>query len=181
MKKTVLAMMVAGVSLMAGMSAANAASTTTVSGGTVQFKGQVVDAACAVSSDSVDQVVIMGQARTARLTTVGEAAGQKQAFTIKLEDCDSTVSQNAAVMFNGQGDANQDGVLANTAGAGAAKNVALQLYGPDGNILAMGETSSTITLIDGENIIPLSVDYIATGEVTPGNVEATATFNMVYS
>jgi type 1 fimbria pilin len=108
-------------------------------------------------------------------------ANQKEDFSIKLEDCDTSVSQNAAVIFNGQEDASLDNTLANTAGAGAATNVALQLYGPDGEALNIGETSSTVTLINGENVIPLSVDYIATGEATSGNVAATATFSMVYS
>ncbi|EDM2693406.1 fimbrial protein, partial [Salmonella enterica subsp. enterica serovar Typhimurium] len=47
--------------------------------------------------------------------------------------------------------------------------------------LNIGESSSTVTLNDGENVIPLSVDYIATGTATAGNVTATATFSMVYS
>ncbi len=59
-------------------------------------------------------------------------ANQKEDFSIKLEDCDTTVSQNAAVIFNGQQDSSLAGSLANTAGAGSATNVALQLYGPDG-------------------------------------------------
>ncbi|WP_368749896.1 fimbrial protein BcfA [Klebsiella aerogenes] len=182
MKKHVLAMVVTALMAGGAVSAANAASSsTTVTGGTVNFVGQVVDAACSVSSDSVDQTVTLSQVRTAKLTTAGMLANQKEDFKIKLEDCDTTVSQNAAVIFNGQEDSTQAGSLANTAGAGAATNVALQLYGPDGNVLNLGDTSSTVTLIDGENTIPLSVDYIATGQATAGNVAATATFNMVYS
>lgn len=85
------------------------------------------------------------------------------------------------MIFNGQQDANLAGTLANTAGAGSATNVALQLYGPDGQVLNVGDTSSSVALNNGENVIPLSVDYIATGEATAGNVSATATFSMVYS
>lgn len=180
MNKHVLAMVVTA--LLAGgvMSAAQA--DVTVNGGTINFKGEVVNAACAVSADSVDQTVTLGQVRTVRLATAGSAANQKEAFNIKLEDCDTTVATSAAVIFNGQEDANVAGTLANTAGAGAASHVALQLYGPDGNKLAIGDTSSKVTLIDGSNVIPLSVDYIATdAAATPGNVAAVATFNMVYS
>lgn len=54
-------------------------------------------------------------------------------------------------------------------------------FTPDGQALNIGESSSTVTLNDGENVIPLSVDYIATGTATAGNVTATATFSMVYS
>ena len=67
-----------------------------------------------------------------KLTQSGMLANQKEDFNIKLEDCDTTVSQNAAVIFNAQQDATQPGAMANTAGAGSAQNVALQLFGPDG-------------------------------------------------
>lgn len=180
MKKHVLAMVVAAT--MASAVTMNAqAESTTVSGGSVNFVGQVVNAACSVAADSVDQTVILSQVRTVKLTESGMLANQKEDFHIKLEDCDTTVSQNAAVIFNAQQDATQPGAMANTAGAGSALNVALQLFGPDGKKLDLGTTSSAIGLINGENIIPLSVDYIATGAATPGNVASTATFQMVYS
>jgi type 1 fimbria pilin len=183
MKKHVLAMVVTAFMASTVASGAMAASSSTsVSGGTVNFVGQVVDAACSVASESADQTVMLDQVRTAKLNTPGQPAGQQTPFKITLEDCDTTVSQNAAVMFNGQVDADMATALANTAGAGGAENVALQLYGPDGNVLNMGEDSAAITLINGENVIPLSVDYVATSAAaTAGNVSATATFNIVYS
>lgn len=180
MKKHILAMVIAAFAA-GGVCVTAQADTTTVSGGTVNFVGQVVDAACSVSADSVDQTVTLGQVRATRLTAAGMTANQKEDFTIKLEDCDTSTTQNAAVIFNGQEDPLQAGALENTAGAGSATNVALQLYGPDGQVLNIGDTSSTVTLIQGENTIPLSVDYIATGAATAGNVAATATFDMVYS
>ena len=175
MKKHVLAMVIA-TAMVSGV-AMNAQADT----GTVNFVGQVVNAACSVAADSVDQTVTLSQVRTVKLTTKGMQANQKEDFKIVLEDCDTTVSQNAAVIFNGQQDAALAGSLANTAGAGSATNVALQLFGPDGNVLNIGDTSSNVKLINGENTIPLSVDYIATGAATPGNVSSTATFQMVYS
>jgi len=172
MKKQVIAMAVAG-ALAGGMAINAQADTVTVSGGTVNFVGQVVNAACSVAADSVDQTVTLSQVRTVKLTTVGMQANQKEDFKIVLEDCDATV--------NGQQDPAVEGSLANTAGAGSAKNVALQLFGPDGQALNIGDTSSNVKLINGENIIPLSVDYVATGAAEPGNVSSVATFQMVYS
>lgn len=180
MKKHILALVTAA-ALTGGICANAQADTVTVSGGSVDFVGQVVNAACSVAADSVDQTVILSQVRTVKLTQAGMMANQKEDFQIKLEDCDTSVSQNAAVIFNAQQDEAQPGTLANTAGAGSAQNVALQLFGPDGKTLHLGTSSSTVKLINGENIIPLSVDYIATGAATPGNVAATATFQMVYS
>ncbi|MDI4516531.1 fimbrial protein, partial [Escherichia coli] len=76
-----------------GMSCAANADTATVSGGTVNFTGQVVNAACSVSADSIDQTVTLSQVRTSKLTAAGMVANQKEDFSIKLEDCDTTVRQ----------------------------------------------------------------------------------------
>jgi major type 1 subunit fimbrin (pilin) len=181
MKNSMIAMTIAA--LMAGAAAPAAmaaASGTTVSGGTINFEGQVVDAACSVSADSVNQTVTLGQVRTAKLSTAGDVSGQKTAFNINLEDCDTTVSTNAAVTFTGQQDSTTAGALANS--GGTATNVALQLYGPDGNTLKIGTESAAVTLLDGDNALPFSVDYIATGgAATAGSVSTTATFSLHYS
>jgi len=153
-----------------------------VSGGTINFEGQVVDAACSVTADADNQTITLDQVQATKLATPGQAAGQQQPFTISLEGCNSTVSANAGVTFNGQADTTTTTALANTAGAGSATNVALQLYGPDGKELGLGTASSTIPLSDGQNVLPFSVDYIATGAAaTAGAVSATATFNINYS
>ncbi len=44
---------------------------TTVNGGKVHFKGEIVNAACAVDAGSVDQTVQLGQVRTATLKQDG--------------------------------------------------------------------------------------------------------------
>jgi type 1 fimbria pilin len=183
MNKTLLALMIAGASLTAANLAHAAEDAgTTVNGGTVNFAGTVVDAACSISSDSLNQTVTLDQVRTEKLATPGAAAGQAKPFDIKLLDCDSTVSQNASITFNGQTDVTITTALKNTAGAGSATNVALQLYGSDGKELGVGTASSTILLVDGTNSIPLSVDYVATlAAATAGNVAATATFSVTYS
>ena len=154
----------------------------TVSGGTINFEGQVVDAACSVSTQSDNQTITLDQVQASKLATAGQAAGQQQPFSISLDDCDISVSATAGVTFCGQADTDNATALANTAGAGAASNVALQLYGPDGAELPLGTASSTVTLNDGQNVLPFSVDYVATGDAaTAGNVAATATFSVNYS
>ncbi|WP_425272754.1 fimbrial protein [Rahnella woolbedingensis] len=163
-------------------SAGAIADTTTVSGGTINFEGKVVNAACSVAADSVNQTITLDDVKVSKLATSGEAAGQPVPFQIVIADCDTTVMQNVSVSFNGQSDVSSTGALANTAGAGAATNVALQLYGPDGQTLALGVESSTVPLIGEQNTVPFSVDYIATSDAaTAGTVAATATFSMNYS
>lgn len=58
MKIKTLAMIV--VSALSLSSTAALADTTTVNGGTVHFKGEVVNAACAVDAGSIDQTVQLG-------------------------------------------------------------------------------------------------------------------------
>lgn len=81
-------------------STAALAATTTVNGGTVHFKGEVVNAACAVDAGSLDQTVMLGQVRSAKLATAGSTSSSV-GFNIQLDDCDTTVSTKASVAFSG--------------------------------------------------------------------------------
>lgn len=182
MKKQVLAIIAA--SFIAGTAfTAQAASTTlTVSGGTIQFMGSVVNAPCSVSADSERGIVILDQVTLDSMGAKGETSGQAKAFNISLENCDVTTYTNATVTFHGQSSPDQAGVLANTAGSGAAKGVALQLFGPDGNKLDVEKESSKQILSTGTNKIPMSVDYVTTADAaTAGAVESVATFQVTYS
>lgn len=87
-------------SALALTSAAVSAATTTVNGGTVHFKGELVNAACAVDAGSVDQTVQLGQYRTAKLAAAGDVS-QNVGFNIQLNDCDTTVATTAKVAFTG--------------------------------------------------------------------------------
>ncbi|CAM3997598.1 fimbrial protein [Rahnella bruchi] len=158
------------------------AETTSVSGGTINFEGKVINAACSVAADSINQTITLDDVKVSKLATTGEAAGQPVSFEILISDCDTSVMQNVSVTFNGQSDSTTSDALANTAGVGAATNVGLQLYGPDGKALPVGIESATIPLNGIQNTLPFSVDYIATGAAaTAGTVAATATFSMNYS
>lgn len=174
--------------LLALSGSALAAGTTSVAGGQVHFNGTVVDAACSVDEDSVDLNVDMGQVRTAKFAGAdgkvapGTAANQKRPFTIKLSDCDTTVSQNAAITFSGNAPAAMPTALDNTAGAGSAVGIGIQLYDNVGKALGLGTASPAYALINGENSLVFSADYITTGTtVKAGDVQATATFNVTYS
>ncbi|HHA2008508.1 TPA: fimbrial protein [Enterobacter mori] len=182
MKKQILAVIAA--SFIAGTTfTAQAASTTqTVSGGTIRFIGSVADAPCSVSADTEHGIVMLDQVTIESMGATGEASGQAKAFNISLEDCDVTTYKNATVTFHGQSSADQAGVLANTAGSGAATGVALQLFGPDGNKLDLEKESSSQSLANGTNKIPMSVDYVSTDATpTAGAVESVATFQITYS
>lgn len=164
-----------------------ATAATTVTGGTVHFTGQIVNAACAVSADSADQTVKMGQFRTAYFTSVGTRSNSVP-FSIKLEDCDTIVSKTAAASFYGSLDATDPTVLtiSNIAGgaAGAASGVGIEISDHTGKVLKPdGSSISTAqNLVDGSNILSFSARYKSTkASVTPGEADADATFKMIYN
>ncbi|MEX5431832.1 fimbrial protein [Klebsiella michiganensis] len=179
LKSVVLAMVMAG-----GISSAMAAtsgSSTTVTGGTVEFKGTVVDAACSVTQKTADQTVYLDQVRTEAFAGKGTVANQKQSFEIDLANCDTQVASQAQITFEGNAAAGETSVLDNTAGAGNAVGVGIQIFDRDGSALDLGKASQALTLIDGTNAMKFSADYYQTADtLTPGSVDTTATFNVTY-
>ena len=162
--------------------ATNASAATTVNGGTVHFKGEVVNAACAVNANSFDQTVQLGQVRTEKL----KADGDKSAavgFNIELSDCDTKVSNGASILFSGTTVATKNNVLALQGSAsGTATNVGVQVLDHAGSAVTVdGNTpTASYTLSDGTNKIPFQALYIATGQSTAGTANADATFKVQY-
>ncbi|WP_029685139.1 fimbrial protein [Tatumella saanichensis] len=169
------------------------AATTVVNGGTVHFKGEVVDAACAVDAGSVDQTVQLGQVREATLNTnkYSSAVG----FNIQLDDCSTTVAQTAAISFTGvaasfagtgstsTATTDNTALALQSSSAGAATNVGIQILDVSGAALALdGSTFSTATtLSNGTNSLPFQARYYSpNGNATAGTADADATFKVEY-
>lgn len=168
------------------VSAAANAATTTVQGGTVHFKGQIVNAACSVSPESSDQTVNLGQYRSALFTSVGTRSGSVP-FNIVLQDCDNTVATNATIAFSGDVDPNDPTVLStsNIGGgiSGAASGVGIEISDKLGTVLPPdGSTfSAPYSLITGTNTLAFNARYKSTADtVTPGDADADATFVLQY-
>lgn len=153
-----------------------------VNGGAVHFVGEVTSAACAVDAGSLDQTVQLGQVRAAQLATAG-ATSSNVGFNIQLNDCDTTVSQTAAVAFLGSVVTGTTNTLAlQSSAAGSATNVGVQILDASGSILNLdgASFSTAVTLSNGTNAIPFQARYIATGAATPGTANADATFKVQY-
>ncbi|HAW3334124.1 TPA: fimbria/pilus periplasmic chaperone [Escherichia coli] len=128
---SVLAMSSAAVSAAEG----DESVTTTVNGGVIHFKGEVVNAACAIDSESMNQTVELGQVRSSRLAKAGDLSSAV-GFNIKLNDCDTNVSSNAAVAFLGTTVTSNDDTLAlQSSAAGSAQNVGIQILDRTGEVL----------------------------------------------
>ncbi|WP_330983219.1 MULTISPECIES: type 1 fimbrial major subunit FimA [Enterobacterales] len=173
--------LVAVIGFVAG--SANAA-TTTVNGGNVHFKGELVNAACAVSTESSNQTVELGQYRTASFTKTGDTSA-KIPFSIVLNDCDPTVAATAAVAFTGQIDATDTSLLSVASGSNTdtASGVGIEIMDNASATLTPNGTvfSAAQNLVQGTNTLQFSARYKATADTTtPGQANADATFVMKY-
>ncbi len=181
-RKLMTSSVIAGLMLVAG--SAVAADPVSVSGGTVHFEGELVNAACAVSSQSADQVVTLGQYRTASFAAVGDTTAQIP-FTIVLNDCDPKVAATAAVAFSGQTDATDTTLLAVTSANNSATATGVGIEILDSASATLKPNGATFSaaqaLVEGTNTLRFSARYKATAvSATPGQANADATFIMKY-
>ncbi|MEY1423870.1 type 1 fimbrial major subunit FimA [Morganella morganii] len=164
-------------------SAAASADPVIVNGGTVHFTGELVNAACAVSTETSNQTVDLGQYRTAKLAVSGDMSNPVP-FKIKLVDCDPAVATTAAVAFSGPAMSGDATLLAVSSGtnAPAAQNVGIQISDTAAKVLSPSgaDFSATKTLVKGSNVLDFTARYVAKGATTPGQANADATFVVKY-
>ncbi|QQE43809.1 fimbrial protein [Hafnia alvei] len=153
----------------------------TVYGGQLNYKGAVVSAPCSVSIDSQNQLVTMGQVRVKEFDGIGSWS-QSQAFTIKLEDCDTDLAPTAGVLLKGITDGKDPQVFATEHSQGSAKGVGIGIFDSQGNLIIPNSAPITfMSLIDGNNTISFSAKYRATeNTVLAGSANAAISFEMVY-
>ncbi|MFM4805363.1 fimbrial protein [Aeromonas bivalvium] len=164
------------------ISAVSVAHAAIVEGGTVRFNGNVVAAPCAVASESIDQVIEIGQVTTSQFTAAGQKANNNKPFSIKLMNCSDSVSGTATVAFNGAQDRDNPTLLQVGQGADAASGVALGLYESNGNLLNIGDQSRPVTLRPGQVEFNFMADYVSTqANVTAGDASGVATFSITYA
>lgn len=158
-----------------------AADDNAITDGSVTFNGKVIAPACTLVAATKDSTVTLPDVSATKLQTSGEVSGVQTAVPIELEDCDITVTKNAAFTFDGDADTGIITAFANQATTDAATNVALQMYMPDGSTtLTPGTETGYIQLQDGSQTLTFKVDYVATGKATSGNVNAVTNFHINY-
>ncbi len=181
MKITKISALVAALSLTA-ISGASMAATSIVNGGTVNFKGDIIEAACAVDSESLNQTVELGQVKASVLQAAGDESDARN-FNIKLNNCSTNMATKVSFSFLGTG-VSGDNTLLSLSGAtdGSAKNVGIAIFDPTNEKIAIdGSTfGAETTLVNGTNVIPFKARYVATGVATAGQANAVASFNIKY-
>lgn len=171
-------------SVLALSSAATFAATTTANGGTVHFTGEIINAACAVSANSGDQTVKLGQARAASLATAGKVSNQT-AFNIDLIDCDPTIATTAAVAFTGPATTAGDALSVSsiTTPGIAATKVGIQILDSAGTVIKpnSGVPGAAKTIDNATVTIPFTAQFISYGTATAGAADADAQFTVYYN
>jgi major type 1 subunit fimbrin (pilin) len=157
--------------------------TTIVNGGNIHFTGEIVNATCAVSTESANQTVELGQYRSSKLAKTGDKTPPIP-FKIKLVDCDTSIASTAAIAFAGRATDSNPNLLIVNAGANgvSAQNVGIEIADHLSQIIKVdGASFSTAkALINGSNAIDFTARYVATGAATVGEANASTTFVVKY-
>lgn len=153
----------------------------TIPGGSVHFSGGVVNAACAVDTNSEAQTVEMGQIRTNEFTGTGSWS-DPQPFSIVLKDCDTTISQRVGISFDGTTDAKEPDILAVSGGAGVASGIGIGIFDNQGNqIIPNAQAQAITTIEDSTTTLNFIAKYRSTSNnVLPGKADAETWFTLTY-
>lgn len=174
MKKTFLAIAVAGVATIGMMNVAQAAD------GTINFNGEIIDQTCTVAPDSVTKAVNLGKVAASALTgTVGTKASPTR-FTLKLTNCPATATA-ATIKFDGTRDADSADLLQLTQVTGAATGVGIEIADKNGTPIPLHTASSAYTLKTGDNDLDFVARYVSTkAAVTVGPANSVSQFTLNY-
>ncbi|MDM3869182.1 fimbrial protein [Proteus faecis] len=158
--------------------------------GTVKFIGEIIDAPCSISSDTIDQTVKFDQISNTSLANGGSS--RAKTFNITLEDCvfpAETPNDKVKITFSGASAAFNSKLLGVTGlnpADGNVKNVGIQITDTNGLPLDMGVSSSqAIQLQKGQNTLQYSAYVqgadVAIDAIPLGNFEGVTTFTLAYN
>ncbi|MEZ8088070.1 fimbrial protein [Vibrio sp. 1S139] len=145
----------------------------------VYFKGEIVESACGIAPESIDQTIELGQSPTHIFQAQGDRSTPVP-FDIKLVECDTTVASTADFTFLSNPDTS--GNLFSVEGGATGVGVRILHNGlPINN----GDVAASNVLVDGTNIVSFSAAYeantdVATTPVTAGNAESWALLRVAY-
>ena len=147
--------------------------------GTVTFKGAIIEAACSIDPESVDQTIGLGQVAKSALTGGGTATPQD--FYIKLVGCNVTslTDKTVTTTFTGAESADVPGALGIV---GTAKGAGVMMVDGRGTAVVLGTATKPQLLQDGNNQLSFGafLKGQATGDITPGEFSAVTNFSLAY-
>lgn len=146
--------------------------------GTVTFEGAIIEAACSIAPESVDQTVGLGQVAKSQLEAGG--ASQPEPFKIRLVGCDTTTLKNVTTTFTGGSSRDVPGALGIV---GTASGDGIMMRDASGTQIVLGTPTAPQIIQDGTNDLQFGA-YLqgsATPDaVKPGEFTAITNFSLAY-
>lgn len=143
--------------LLLNMSVVSQAWSSDMGSGRVKMAGSIIDTACAIDINSIDQTLDMGVAPIGRIIRDGYSI--KKSITINLIKCildrDSTQWKYFSITFDGM---NDEGLFTVE---GDAKGIALRIIDSDGNVAKPGIPLPSEKLESGEMSLNYSIQIVS--------------------
>ncbi|WP_336218233.1 fimbrial protein [Citrobacter amalonaticus] len=149
------------------------------SDGTIHFKGNIINEACTVDTNSKNQTVILGDIAAASFSAAGDKSTPTK-FTINVTDCPATVKQ-IAFKFDGINDSDNTKLLKLDSGMTATK-VGIEISDSNGVPIDLHTSSPKYNVAaDGSASLEFIGRYVATAAtVGAGTADGTSEFTINY-
>ena len=174
--KYVLKSALASMVLLAG--SASIAQAAGAGAGTVTFEGAIIEAACSIKPESVDQTVKLGQ--VARSVLADGGAASPEPFYIDLVGCDTSTLKTVTTKFTGAESIAVPGALGIV---GTASGAGIMMRDGTGAQIVLGTPTKPQMLDDGNTKLSFGA-YLqgstATDAVKPGEFTAVTNFSLAY-
>ncbi|MEW5558809.1 fimbrial protein [Enterobacter asburiae] len=175
LNKTLLAVTIA-------LSMTSAAQAADAGHGKVTFTGSIIDAACSIAPEAVDQTVELGQISKTALQNGGKSTPRN--FSIALENCSfagEDANNKVQVTFTGMESAAGDGLLGIT---GSASGASVAITSGDGQVIKLGQPTQAQQLNDGTGTLSFSAyvqGHTSSAAITEGEFQSIADFTLAYN
>lgn len=149
----------------------------------MRFYGALVSEPCVLAPGDENIQLDFGTVVDKYLYINTRTNGQR--FSLRLQECDSSVGNRVKVTFLGTESVKLPGLL-EIDKASQAAGIAIGIETPDGNLLSLNQASSGYTLLNGNNEIMLQAyvqgepDALANKAITHGPFSAVVTFQLDY-
>ncbi|EMJ5884548.1 fimbrial protein [Enterobacter cloacae] len=135
----------------------------------------IVNNTCEIATIVNDVRLPVVDAVTLQNSPAGTGGTGVTPFSFSLTNCGQQAS-GVQINFNG----NNSGDYLSISNNSTANNVAIKIMDANKNIIPIGGISQNYDINAGDNILNFYAEYIATGKVTPGTVEAQASFDLIF-
>ncbi len=149
----------------------------------VQFTGNLVTEPCIIPAG--EDTITLDFGTVIAKSLYANQRSLSQPFTIHLAQCDPSIASTVSVTFHGAESASLPGLLALDVGSSAG-GISIGIERENGELQPLDRASPAITLQSNENFLQWQAfvegnpEAIAKENITPGEFNATATFELSY-